>query len=59
MLVLSRKLYETILIGDNITVTVVHIERGKIRLAIEAPKDVIILRSELVDAKHPPEKPKE
>lgn len=47
MLVLSRKLGEKIVIGDNIEITVVDIDRGKIRLGIEAPKDVPIFRSEL------------
>lgn len=37
MLVLSRKLGEKIYIGDNICITVVDIDRGKIRLGIEAP----------------------
>ncbi len=47
MLVLSRKIGEKILIGPGIVVTVVEIDRGKIRLGIEAPKDVKIWRSEL------------
>jgi carbon storage regulator len=47
MLVLSRKLGETIRIGDDVEVTVVQVNRGKVRLAIQAPKDVVILRSEL------------
>ena len=48
MLVLSRKLGEKIIIGENITITVVDIDRGKIRLGIEAPKDVPIVRQELL-----------
>lgn len=48
MLVLSRKLGEKIFIGDGITVTVVDIDRGKIRLGIDAPRDVLIFRSELI-----------
>lgn len=47
MLVLSRKLGEKIIIGENIIITVVDIDRGKIRLGIEAPKDVEIWREEL------------
>jgi carbon storage regulator len=47
MLVLSRKLGEKIFIGDNICITVVDIDRGKIRLGIEAPRDVPIYRQEL------------
>lgn len=48
MLVLSRKLGEKIFIGDNICITVVDIDRGKIRLGIEAPRDVPIYRQELL-----------
>lgn len=48
MLVLSRKLGEKIFIGDNICITVVDIDRGKIRLGIEAPRDVPIYRQEPV-----------
>ena len=48
MLVLSRKLGEKIFIGDNICITVVDIDRGKIRLGIEAPSDLTILRGEIV-----------
>ena len=48
MLVLSRKLGEKIHIGDNVTITVVEIDRGKIRLGIEAPRSVPIFRRELL-----------
>ena len=48
MLVLSRKLGEKIFIGDHICITVVDIDRGKIRLGIEAPRDVAIYRQELL-----------
>ena len=48
MLVLSRKLGEKICIGDNICITVVDIDRGKIRLGIDAPRDVPIFRQELL-----------
>ena len=54
MLVLSRKLGEKIYINDNICITVVDIDRGKIRLGIEAPRDVPIFRQELLgDGKGP------
>jgi carbon storage regulator len=49
MLVLSRRLGERILIGENISITVVDIDRGKIRLGIEAPRDVSIWRKELLE----------
>lgn len=48
MLVLSRKLGEKIFIGENIVITVVDIDRGKIRLGIEAPRDVPIYRQEML-----------
>lgn len=48
ILVLSRRLGEKIVIGDNICITVVDIDRGKIRLGIEAPRDVPIYRQELL-----------
>lgn len=47
MLVLSRKLGEKIVIGDNIVLTVVKIDRNQIRLGIEAPVDVPIFREEI------------
>ena len=46
MLVLTRKTNERICIGDNITLTVVKIDGRKVRLGIEAPKEVIIRREE-------------
>jgi carbon storage regulator len=48
MLVLSRKLGEQIYVGESIRITVVDIDRGKIRLGIEAPPGVVILRNELL-----------
>jgi len=53
MLVLSRKLGEKIYINDNICITVVDIDRGKIRLGIEAPREVPIFRKELLTEPHP------
>lgn len=47
MLVLSRKLGEKILIGDDIVITVVDIDQGKIRLGIDAPKGVKVDRQEI------------
>jgi len=48
MLVLSRKLGEAIVINDCIKITVVDVDRGKVRLGIEAPPNVTILREELL-----------
>src|SRR3954451_20518332 len=48
MLVLTRKLMEKLYIGDNICVTVVRLEGGQVRLGIEAPRDITVVRAELV-----------
>jgi len=51
MLVLSRKLGEKIVIGDNIVITVVKIDRNQIRIGIEAPHDVPVYREEILPAR--------
>lgn len=51
MLILQRRTGESVVIGEDIRVTVVSIEGGRVRLAISAPPEVSILRSELLDAK--------
>jgi carbon storage regulator len=50
MLVLTRKKAETIQIGDEIVVKVIQTGRGSIKLGIEAPADVRVLRGEVADA---------
>jgi carbon storage regulator len=47
MLVLSRKPGEKILIGDKISITVVRIAPGIVRIGVEAPEELPILREEL------------
>lgn len=49
MLILTRREGETLLIGDNIEVTVVAVQGGQVRLGITAPREVQVLREELVD----------
>ncbi len=49
MLVLARKLNESIVIGDNITIKVVSVENGVVKLGIEAPREISIIRSELIE----------
>lgn len=49
MLVLSRKLTESIHIGDSVVVTVLEIRGKRVRIGIAAPKEVHVLRSELQD----------
>jgi carbon storage regulator len=48
MLVLSRKVNERILISDSIVLTVVRVEGGAVRIGIEAPRGVGIVREELL-----------
>lgn len=50
MLVLSRKKNEKIVINETITITVVDVRGDKVRLGIEAPRDIPIHRSEVRDA---------
>ena len=49
MLVLSRKSTESIHIGDSVVVTVLEIRGNKVRIGIDAPKEIHVLRSELQD----------
>ena len=53
MLVLSRKVGERILIGDKIAVTVVRITGGGVRIGIEAPPEMTVIRQELKDQLQP------
>lgn len=53
MLVLSRKLHETIRIGNDITISVVRIAGNKVRLGITAPDGVAIFREELLHGEKP------
>ena len=50
MLVLSRKQNQSLVIGDNIVITVLSIDREQIRLGIEAPREISIMRQELFQA---------
>ena len=50
MLILQRKAGESLVIGEDITVSVVAVEGGRVRPAISAPPHIPILRSELVTA---------
>ncbi len=51
MLVLSRKLYESVSIGPDITVTIVGIRGSNVRVAIEAPNAVPITRDDAIKTK--------
>ena len=49
MLILQRKPGESVQIGDNITVSIVSVDSGRVRIAIDAPTEIPILRSELIE----------
>ena len=49
MLVLTRKLMEKLYIGDDVCVTVVRLEGGQVRLGIEAPREIAVVRAELLE----------
>ncbi|HHW06934.1 MAG TPA: carbon storage regulator CsrA [Clostridia bacterium] len=50
MLVLTRKVKETLIIDNKIKITVVAVDGDKVKLAIDAPKDIPILRQEVFEA---------
>lgn len=49
MLILSRRVGETVVIGDDVLVTVLGVKGNQIRLGIKAPKDVAVHRQEIAD----------
>ncbi len=49
MLVISRKLNEKIKIGENIEIYIISIDKNQVKIGIEAPKEVTILRGELIE----------
>lgn len=51
MLVISRKASESILIGDNIEIIISEISSDKVKIAINAPKEIPVLRKELFELK--------
>lgn len=48
MLVLTRKVHQSILIRDDIVVQVLGVDRGRVKIGVSAPPDVMILREELI-----------
>jgi carbon storage regulator len=59
MLVLTRKTNESIVIGEDIVLTVIQISRDKVRLGVKAPKEVSVHRREIYEAFKRGEAPKE
>ena len=59
MLVLSRRVGERILVGDNIRITIVRVSGGGVRLGIEAPSDIAVVREEVAVEETPKEQPSE
>lgn len=49
MLVISRKVGESLIISDNIKITVVSLSNDKVTIGIDAPKDIKIIREELIE----------
>lgn len=49
MLILNRKVGESIIIDDNVEITVLETQDGRIKLGIDAPKEIVVLRKEIYD----------
>lgn len=51
MLVLTRKINESVQVGDNIRIIVSQIDNNKVKLVFDAPKDVTICRTEIIETR--------
>ncbi|MCM1298574.1 MAG: carbon storage regulator [Firmicutes bacterium] len=52
MLVVTRKTDESLIIADNIEITVLEVSRDRVKIGISAPKDIKIIRNELIDTQN-------
>lgn len=52
MLVVTRKTDESLIIAENIEITVLEISKDRVKIGISAPKDIKIIRNELIDAQN-------
>jgi carbon storage regulator len=53
VLILTRKVGETLTIGDNIEVTVLEVRGGQVRIGVNAPRDVVVNRKEILNRLKP------
>jgi carbon storage regulator len=49
MLILTRRVGETVMIGDSVTVTVLGVKGNQVRIGVDAPRDVAVHREEIFD----------
>ena len=49
MLILTRKIGESLMVGDDVTVTVLEVNGGQVRIGIKAPRDIAVHREEVFD----------
>ena len=49
MLILTRRIGETLMVGDEVTVTVLGVKGNQVRLGVNAPKDIALYREEIYD----------
>jgi carbon storage regulator len=49
MLILTRRPAETVVIGDSVTVTVLDIKGGRVRIGVNAPRDIVVNREEICE----------
>jgi carbon storage regulator len=47
MLILTRRLTETLVIGDSVTLTVLDIRGGRVRIGVNAPREIVVEREEI------------